>query len=65
MIKIKTFVDYEDNEQLEIDVENFLSKNGITRLNRNLVDVKFSSAVGIFDNIPYHTVSAMVIWNGR
>ena len=56
MKKVKIFADMENGDELEEKLNDLISKTS------DVIDIKFSSAIGNFEGEPFHTVSAMVIY---
>ena len=56
-IKVKIF-DYEDEKDLEEEINNFLSTNTI-----NVLDIKYQVAVSIFSEEQVFCFSAMIIYS--
>lgn len=57
MMKVKIF-DYEDEKDLEEDVNLFLSENDI-----DVIDIKYQVGVGIFSEEQVFCFSAMIIYS--
>ena len=56
-MKVKIF-DYEDETDLEEDINDFISDNSI-----KVIDIKYQVAVGIFSEEQIFCFSAMIIYN--
>lgn len=57
IMKVKIF-DFEDEKDLEDEVNNFLSENTI-----NVIDIKYQVSVGIFSEEQVFCFSAMIIYS--
>ena len=58
-MKVKIF-DYEDETDLEEDVNEFISVNNI-----EVIDIKYQVSVGIFSEEQIFCFSAMIIYNEK
>ena len=56
-IKVKIF-DFEDEKDLEEEVNNFLSENTI-----NVIDIKYQVSVSVFSEEQVFCFSAMIIYS--
>lgn len=57
LMKVKIF-DFEDEKDLEEEINNFLSENTI-----NLLDIKYQVAVSVFSEEQVFCFSAMIIYS--
>lgn len=56
-VKVKIF-DFEDEKDLEDEINNFLSENTI-----NVIDIKYQVAVSVFSEEQVFCFSAMIIYS--